>query len=75
VIFHFVESGTEKRFSLIMLPDRKSLREKLFASIEMVLNVPCANANLLTACSTHDPYPVQGALSLCLSRISFFLVP
>lgn len=68
----------EKRFSLIMLPDRKSLREKLFASIEMVLknlNVPCANANLLTACSTHDPFPVQGALSLCLSRISYFLVP
>jgi hypothetical protein len=28
VIFHFVESDTEKRFSLIMLPDRKSLREK-----------------------------------------------
>jgi hypothetical protein len=27
------------------------------------LNVPYAN--LLTACSTHDHYPVHGALSLC----------
>lgn len=35
VIFHFVESGTEKRFSLIMLPDRKSLREKPFSSLSV----------------------------------------
>lgn len=32
VIFHFVESGTEKRFSLM---DRKSLREKPFSSLSV----------------------------------------